>query len=190
MTSYYDLLGVGVDADFEEVRRAYHRKAQLLHPDRHPGSSDVERRQAEAAMAALNEAWNTLRNTEARRRYDIESGLLASDEAEPEPDPELDPEPQPEPEPNSAVPLRKGRVIVALVVVLAMFASAVALFSQPDAQTGRWSGGEIADLRWRALNAGMTAPQATCFVEAVTSGYGPADEVPLAAVQQLANACR
>lgn len=117
MTSYYDLLGVDVDAGFEEVRRAYHRKAQLLHPDRHPGSSDAERRQAETAMVALNEAWNTLR-------------------------------------------------------------------------TGRWSGAAIADLRWRALNAGMTAPQATCFVEAVTSRYGPSDEVPVAAVQQLANACR
>ena len=30
MSSYYDLLGVGADADFEEVRRAYYRKAQQV----------------------------------------------------------------------------------------------------------------------------------------------------------------
>ena len=40
MTSYYDVLGVDPDADFEEVRRAYHRKAQLFHPDRFAESPD------------------------------------------------------------------------------------------------------------------------------------------------------
>ena len=43
MASYYDVLGVGVDADSEEVRRAYYRKAQLFHPDRNAGSTDPER---------------------------------------------------------------------------------------------------------------------------------------------------
>ncbi|HEY0399845.1 MAG TPA: J domain-containing protein, partial [Acidimicrobiia bacterium] len=80
MTSYYDVLGVGADADFEELRRAYYRKARLFHPDRYAESPDPERRRAEAEMKALNEAWNTLGNSEARRRYDIELGLIDADD--------------------------------------------------------------------------------------------------------------
>lgn len=79
MISYYDVLGVGVGADLEEVRRAYYRKARLLHPDRYVGSSDPERRRAEAEMKGINEAWNTLRNSEARRRYDFKLGLIDAD---------------------------------------------------------------------------------------------------------------
>src|SRR5205814_1030853 len=48
MTSYYDVLGVAADADLEEVRRAYYRKAQRLHPDRYAGAPDPDRRRAEA----------------------------------------------------------------------------------------------------------------------------------------------
>src|SRR5688572_164911 len=86
MTSPYDVLGVGVDADLEEVRRAYYRKAQLLHPDRFTGSSPEEQKRAEAEMKAVNAAWSTLRNAEARHRYDIEAGPLVGDDDEGPPD--------------------------------------------------------------------------------------------------------
>src|SRR5688500_17482338 len=72
MNSHYDVLGVPFDADADEIRRAYLRKAQLLHPDRHGGSPESVRRQAEAEMKAVNEAWKTLKDPEARSRYDME----------------------------------------------------------------------------------------------------------------------
>jgi curved DNA-binding protein CbpA len=190
VTSYYDVLGVGVDADLEEVRRAYYRKALLLHPDRYVRSSDPERRQAEAEMKAVNEAWNTLRNSEARRRYDSELGLIdAADEDEELGDegPWEEPEPQP---PSSAFRRAGVRLAIALVLIASIVTSVIAAVSQSDNQSGRWSAAAIAELRFAALNAGMTAPQADCFVEAITSRYGPSDAVDLAIAQQVADACR
>jgi curved DNA-binding protein CbpA len=195
VTSFYDLLGVAVDADFEQVRRAYHRQAQLLHPDRHPEATETERREAEAAMKELNEAWHTLRNADTRRRYDIELDLLAPD-APADVDvwdgqwPDDGWPDEDELERPSPVRLRKLWLAAAVVLVIAMLASAVAWFADPDAPSTDWSGGAVADLRLKALNAGMSAPQANCFVEAVTSRFGPSEEIPGEAVQYLADACR
>jgi curved DNA-binding protein CbpA len=190
MTSYYDVLGVGVDADLEEVRRAYHRKARLLHPDRYARSSDPERRQAEAEMKAVNEAWNTLKSSEARRRHDIDLGLFDADDKEDElGDERLQDEA--EPQLRRSASRRAGvRLAIALVLITGIIASVIAVVSQPDNQSSRWSASAIAQLRWSALNAGMTAPQANCFVEAVTSRYWPSDNFEWAAIQQVADACR
>jgi hypothetical protein len=62
--------------------------------------------------------------------------------------------------------------------------------SQSDTQSARWSAAAIAELRFAALNAGMTAPQAECFVGAITSRYGPSDAIDWAVMQQVADACR
>lgn len=193
MTSYYDLLGVGVDADLEEVRRAYYRKAQLLHPDRYAGSSDPERRRAESEMKAVNEAWNTLRNSEARRRYDSELGLIDADD---EDDGLGDEDPWEEAEEEQPQRRKSGfrcagvRLAITLVLIASIVASVIAAVSQSDNQSARWSAATIAELRFAALNAGMTAPQADCFVEAITSRYGPSDAVDWAVIQPLADACR
>src|SRR5882724_11287108 len=135
MASSYDVLGVGADADFEEVRRAYYRKAQLFHPDRYGGSSDPERRRAEAEMKALTEAWNTLRNSEARRRYDLEHGLIEADGE----DEELgDEEPGGEGLGVDAEQSRPSRfrwtgvrLVIALVVIVGAVAAAVVVRSPP-----------------------------------------------------------
>ncbi|HEV3362570.1 MAG TPA: J domain-containing protein [Acidimicrobiia bacterium] len=193
MTSYYDVLGVGVDADLEEVRRAYHRKAQLLHPDRYAGSSDAERQRAEAEMKALNEAWRTLRNADARRRYDSELGLVGVDDVD---EGELGleddgPWEETEPQPTRSVFRRAVVFAITFVLIASIVGSVIAaVVSQPDDRPGRWSGAAIAELRFAALNAGMTAPQAQCFVEAFTSRYGPSDAVDWAALQPLVEACR
>jgi hypothetical protein len=190
MTSYYDMLGVGVDADLDEVRRAYYRKAQLLHPDRYARSSDPERRRAEADMKAVNEAWNTLRNSDARRRYDSELGLIDADD-EDEGLGDEDPLEEAEPQPRTSAFRRAGvRLAIALVLIASIAASVIAVVSQPDNQPARWSATAIAELRFAALNAGMTAPHAACFVEAITSRYGPSDAVEWALIQQVADACR
>jgi curved DNA-binding protein CbpA len=190
MTSYYDVLGVSIDADVEEVRRAYYQKAQLLHPDRHAGSADPELRRAEAEMKALNEAWNTLRNAESRRRYDIELGLVDPgredeefggedlwDEAERRPRPSL---------------FRSTgvRLAIALVIIAGIVSSLIAVLPRPDNHSPRWSTTAITELRSAATNAGMTGQQADCFVEAITRRYRPSDDVDRAAIQQVADACR
>jgi curved DNA-binding protein CbpA len=189
MTSYYDVLGVGVDADSEEVRRAYYRKAQLFHPDRYAGSPDPERQRAEAEMKAVNEAWNTLGNSEARRRYDIELGLIDADGDDEELGDEglWDDAERPRP---SFFRSRGVRLAVALVVIAGVVASVIAVLPKPDDHSARWSATATADLRSAAIKAGMTPPQADCFVHAITTRYGPSDDVDRAVIQQVADACR
>ena len=194
MTSPYDVLGVGVDADFEEVRRAYYRKAQLLHPDRFTGSAPEEQERAEAEMKAVNAAWSTLRNAEARHRYDIEAGLVVNegddDEAPDDEAPDGD-RWEPEPEYRPSV-FRRGAVplIIVVVIVVGLVASGIAVVLQADNPSPRWSTAGIAELRSAAIDAGMTAPQADCFVKALTSRYGPSDNVDPAVIQNVADACR
>jgi hypothetical protein len=187
--SHYDVLGVGVDADLEEVRRAYYRKAQLLHPDRFTGSSPEEQKRVEAEMKAVNAAWSTLRNAEARHHYDIEAGLVddGGDDEAPDDDDRWEPEPQFRPSVfrRGAVPL-----IIVLVLVAGLVASGIAVVLQADNPSPRWSTAGIADLRSAAIDAGMTAPQADCFVKAMTSRYGPSDDVDRGVIQNVADACR
>jgi hypothetical protein len=67
-TTYYDLFGVPADAPIEVIRRAYRSRAKRLHPDRASGDT--------AAMAMLNQAYETLRDPGRRRAYD--ASLMAS----------------------------------------------------------------------------------------------------------------
>jgi curved DNA-binding protein CbpA len=202
--SYYDVLGVAIDADVEEVRRAYLRKAQQLHPDRHAGSPEPERRRAEAEMKALNEAWSTLKSPEARRRYDIELGLV-------DPDPQdrpLDGDPQDwtgdwpgdwpddwpeaEAEPSRRSPFRRTgvRLAIVAVVVSAMAGSGVALFSHEPDQSKHWSPTAVSELRSAAVSAGMSASQADCFVRTITKRYAPSDAIDRSVVSQTIDDCR
>jgi curved DNA-binding protein CbpA len=192
MTSYYDVLGVAIDADVEELRRAYLRKAQQLHPDRHAGSPEPDRRRAETEMKALNEAWSTLKSPEARRRYDLELGLV-------EPDAGVWPGDWAEADDDDDDDVSRGRrsrrragVRLAIVVLLVfgMVASGVAWFSHDSDQSHRWSPAAVDELRHAAVSAGMSAPQADCFVRTITKRYAPSDAVDRSVVQQTIDGCR
>lgn len=190
VTSFYDVLGVGVDADLSEVRRAYYRKAQLLHPDRFATALGPERQRAEADMKVVNAAWATLRDPETRRRYDVTLGLVDSDKEDADAPleaaaPREEAEPQHRP---SGVP-RVG-VAVVLMLIIAMVAAVMAAVSQSDDEAPGWKASEIAQLRFVAVNAGLTAPQAECFVEAITSRFEPSEPIDQVVQQLVVAACR
>lgn len=62
---YYEVLGLGRDADEAAIKKAYRKLAFENHPDRNPGKKEAERRFKEAT-----EAYEVLRDTEQRARYD------------------------------------------------------------------------------------------------------------------------
>lgn len=64
-TDPYTVLGVARDADADTIKRAYRQLALRHHPDRNPGDAA-----AEEQFKRISEAYATLRDPEARQRYD------------------------------------------------------------------------------------------------------------------------
>lgn len=68
VTDPYSVLGVTRDADKEEIKRAYRKKAKQYHPDLHP-----EDPKAAEKMNEINEAYDMLSNPEKYRNRQQES---------------------------------------------------------------------------------------------------------------------
>jgi curved DNA-binding protein len=62
---YYEILGVGREADQKEIKRAFRRLARKYHPDVNP-----EDMQAEERFKEINEAYEVLSDPEKRAKYD------------------------------------------------------------------------------------------------------------------------
>ncbi|TAE69053.1 MAG: molecular chaperone DnaJ [Bacteroidetes bacterium] len=62
---YYEVLGVGKNADVDEIKKAYRKKAIEFHPDKNPDNPAAEDKFKEAA-----EAYDVLSTPEKRKQYD------------------------------------------------------------------------------------------------------------------------
>ena len=71
---YYEVLGVGRNADAKEIKSAYRKLAKKYHPDMNPGD-----KQAEQKFKEVTEAYNVLSDTEKKKLYD-QFGFAAFEE--------------------------------------------------------------------------------------------------------------
>lgn len=62
---YYEVLGLGRDAQADAIKKAYHKLALRFHPDKNPGDAAAEESFKEAANA-----YDVLGNPEKRAKYD------------------------------------------------------------------------------------------------------------------------
>lgn len=62
---YYELLGVGKDADASTLKKAFRKKAMEFHPDRNPDNPEAEKKFKE-----FGEAYDVLKDPEKRAAYD------------------------------------------------------------------------------------------------------------------------
>lgn len=62
---YYDVLGIGRNADEKEIKRSYRKLAKKYHPDSNAGNAE-----AECKFKEITEAYNVLSDSEKKRLYD------------------------------------------------------------------------------------------------------------------------
>jgi len=62
---YYEVLGIGKDADEKEIKAAFRKQAKQYHPDLNP-----DNKEAEAKFKEMNEAYEVLSDADKKAKYD------------------------------------------------------------------------------------------------------------------------
>lgn len=68
--NYYEILGIPTTASFEEIKQAFRLLANSYHPDRSVGKSDAVRKFAEDKFKEIIQAYEVLKDPQARQDYD------------------------------------------------------------------------------------------------------------------------
>lgn len=67
---YYKILGIDKNANEEEVKKAYRKRAMVHHPDRHSGATEQEKKEHEHKFKEIGEAYSVLSDDKKRKMYD------------------------------------------------------------------------------------------------------------------------
>lgn len=67
---YYKILGVDRNANEEEIKKAYRKRALEHHPDRHVGATEEEKQDHEKTFKEIGEAYGVLSDAKQKSRYD------------------------------------------------------------------------------------------------------------------------
>jgi len=67
---YYKILGVDRNANEDEIKKAYRKRALVHHPDRHSSATDEEKKEQEKKFKELGEAYGILSDSKKKSRYD------------------------------------------------------------------------------------------------------------------------
>lgn len=70
LKSFYKILGVGRNATQKEIKKAYHEKALIHHPDRHINGSEDEKKNAEERFKEIYKVYKVLSDPIRRKIYD------------------------------------------------------------------------------------------------------------------------
>ncbi len=70
MITHYEVLGVKENATSKEIKKAYRKLVQCLHPDKNVGVNEIVQRLVEERFLEVQEAYRTLSDPARRKEYD------------------------------------------------------------------------------------------------------------------------
>ncbi|KAG8039834.1 hypothetical protein G9C98_000563 [Cotesia typhae] len=80
---YHGILGVKKNASMDDIKKAYHEKAKLHHPDRHSSGSLEEKVNNEKKFKEITRAYRSLTNGSNPKKYKPDSDVDDNDDEEP-----------------------------------------------------------------------------------------------------------